>query len=126
MGSIRTAFRNAIAFLGLVAVLLGALEHESLVLQADFTAVDSVASETFLKDGQPIDEDSHLVAFPSESGTEGTFRSEIHFLATAPAGSRRMSQRIRLSSVDTGQCRAPLCRGQQARSLRIGVVALRL
>jgi len=126
MSSLRTAFRNAIAFLGMVAVLLGALEHESLVLQADFTPGDVAASRTLLKDGHAIDEDSHLVAFPRESGTEGTFRSENPFPSTAPAGSRRLSRRVRLISAGIGQSGSVLHRVQHPRSRRVGVLALRL
>ena len=126
MSSMRTALRNAIAFLGMVAVLLGALEHESLVLQADFSPGDLPVSQTLLKDGHAIDEDSHLVAFPRESGTEGTFRSENSFLSTAPAGSRRVCRRFRLISAGTGQSGTVVHRFQHARSRRVGVLALRL
>lgn len=74
------AFKSLVAFLGLAAVLLGALEHEALILQPE-----PVAGALATVGGGAAPD---LLSPDADNGTEGTFRSEKHAQASPqfPAG----------------------------------------
>ncbi len=72
MPFLRTTFRAAIALFGLIAVLLGALEHEDLIFQGHRAAgAEEEAPGVF--DGSS----AQWQPGPSESGTESKFRRKI-------------------------------------------------
>jgi hypothetical protein len=119
MHILRTICRVTIAITGMAAVLLGALEHESLVLQAD-------AAITEMQPGAACAKSPDIAGAPHESGTEGTYRSESHRHWTAPAPNDGPIWRIHAVPVGDRCGSAPLHLAQQARSRLIGVLALRL
>ncbi|WP_438480656.1 hypothetical protein [Oleiharenicola lentus] len=75
MSVLRSRFKSIIALFGLVAVLLGALEHEDLIFQ-------DVSSEASV-----FEQDSVIAVaqdLRADRGTEGTFRSENNRLWLSP------------------------------------------
>jgi hypothetical protein len=65
------ASENLIAILGLISVLIAALEHEDLLFQDDREWNASAATTTALDSRPPLEwRTSHL----GDTGTEGTFR----------------------------------------------------
>lgn len=76
MLALQQGFRRILAMIGLVAVLLGALEHENLILQP--AGVEPAIADAPGKLAYALTEAS------PDSGTEGTFRSELHRLWLGP------------------------------------------
>lgn len=124
-----TAFRRAIAVIGLVAVVFGALEHEDLILQ-DGVGLLSSRQERALT----VNDDAELAPLDAassdrvagESGTEGTFRSDVHrLLISPPVGGGSFVRPRKLFCVGE----IPLRSWRQTAPLRpilVGVVILRL
>jgi hypothetical protein len=122
MFALRTGLRQAIAFLGMAALLLGALEHESLILQ-DATATPAVAetSGTLLLG---LGASCHEL---TETGTEGTFRAEKHGYSLSPKAQGHAARAYHLSQFTSPSdvlLAAPSARYWQSRPT--GIVALRL
>jgi hypothetical protein len=85
MSFIRTMVRNATALLGLVAVFLGALEHEDLIFQEPIT-VQADAETDHTGNGPGAANGGQLDALSPVSGTESIFRSEPHRQVVAQPG----------------------------------------
>ena len=88
---VRTAFRIATAFIGLVAIVFGALEHEDLVLQGSgLYTVETVSSATHAAahPSAALFDNSTAIPTKPDSGTEGTFRAESHHFRFPPTASR--------------------------------------
>lgn len=118
--------RILIAIFSMVATMLGALEHESLLFQgmpctkAEIVVVNSErpaatqgSADSFSRDG-------------SETGTEGTYRSETQVLWTAPTDDFLTTWRVpEFGPTGTRAEIAPHL-GSQARFRITGVLALRI
>jgi len=126
MSALCTVLRTTISLLGMVAVLLGALEHESLVLTPDCAARSLAGDERVGSHGDSSDAYAQLGAIPHDSGTEGTFRAVFHFFRTAPGMNSLPAWQLHGSSVSSDCTGVPLHLVQQARFRHIGVIALRL
>ena len=116
-----TALRTVVALLGLIAVLLGALEHEDLLFQESPTAGAP-------RDPLPTAKESGLgwEAERSDSGTESRFRQETHRggFAAEPAPSWKRAFALRHNTADgRGQLAA---QRTFSRKPVAGSVALRL
>lgn len=94
MSSIRAFPRIMIAIFSVVATMLGALEHESLLFQdkacteAKIAVANSENPVTAQGAANSISRDG------SETGTEGTYRSETQVLWTAPTDDLLTSWRV--------------------------------
>ncbi len=117
--------------IGLVAVVFGALEHEDLILQREADVLPSrqeLASTSMVNDGSELTsaETASSDRVAGESGTEGTFRSDIHRLLLSPPVSGGLFLRPR-RLICVGE--TPLRAWRQTAPLRpllVGVVILRL
>ena len=117
MLALQHVFRRALAIIGLVAVLLGALEHEDLILQSVGTEAAIPSAHGPLTYG--------LNDASTDSGTEGTFRSELHRLWLVPDLEITYVPRSRLGFSRT----APVCfngRVLSGRRALASVIPLRL
>lgn len=87
---VRTAGRIATAFIGLVAILFAALEHEDLILQpagSPSVCVDCTPGGFYGSLAATPFTDSTAAQLKPDSGTEGTFRAESHRLRLPPEAS---------------------------------------
>jgi hypothetical protein len=121
MSAFSSGFKRIIALFGLVAVLLGALEHEDLIFQHTEIALatDRAASAAAI-----LAESNWSMS--TESGTEGTFRAETHRLWLSPKPETRFAGQllrathpVRLAAFSTSFRR-------ERRPPLVGIVALRL
>jgi hypothetical protein len=86
-----TVFRIATAFSGMVAVVFGVLDHEDVVLQGTALYKLEKASAATPAAADPSDalfDDSAVIPAKSDSGTEGTFRTESYHFRFTPTASR--------------------------------------
>lgn len=126
MAPIRAFPRILIAILSMVATMVGALEHESLLFQemgysgtdlvmvnGDFSATTQSSGEAFSRDG-------------SETGTEGTYRSETQVLWTAPTDDFLRTWRVPEQGPARTEIEIPPHLGSQARFRVAGGLALRI
>lgn len=123
----RRAFpRILIAILTMVATMVGALEHESLLLQGrDWSGADLVVVNGDI----PATTQGSREAFSqvgSESGTEGTYRSETQVLWTAPADDFLATWRVPEQGPARTRAEIPPHLGSQARFRVTGVLSLRI
>jgi hypothetical protein len=118
--------RLLIAMLSMVATMLGALEHESLLFQgsacmaADLSPVIGGVSVAIPDSGEAFSRDG------AETGTEGTYRSETQILWTAPADGCGTSWRVPAYDPFGTRVEIPPHLDSQARFRVTGVLALRI
>ncbi len=121
----RNLSQTVVALISIVAILLGALEHESLVLQNEAGAKSPPAG---LAEGVecPSAASEVWTSFASDTGTEGTFRAESHTWGTTPFWRLQSRAQDRRQDLVFAASVAPLHLGRQARSRMTGVRARRL
>lgn len=114
MRLLRSPLQSLVALLALAAVLLGALEHEDLILQdADH--------------GQASAESNHANHFSTplhDAGTEGVFRSDPCRFWLSPRARLVVATGLHVATFARWLPASPL--GRPARRDFIGLVALRL
>lgn len=112
--------------LSMVATMLGALEHESLLFQgtacmaADLPTVIGEVPAATPGSGEAFSRDG------AETGTEGTYRSETRVLWTAPADGFLTSWRVPAYDPPGTRIEIPPHLDSQARFRVTGVLALRI
>jgi len=126
MNVIRQARPLFISVLSLAAVLLGALEHESLLFQPELEFVVSQTGGEVAPDSESHGGTARFEAYPHESGTEGTFRSESHSLGVLHGLKVAQVQRQFDRSSPGGERATRLPPRRPDRTLTMGVLALRL
>jgi len=125
MSTFRTFLTGTIAILGMLAVLLGAMEHEDLIFQAEVSAeVTEHADQGSL--GMNGIEDFSLTNDLHRSGTEGTFRSEVHRLWLLPRIESSHAMKRWLTPPTARAVDVAADDRLHGRSRLLGVVALRL
>lgn len=125
MSPFRTFSQALIAVFSMVAVMLGALEHESLLLQGDTPGITASAEGDAGRLHADTAAGKHWTKAGADTGTEGTFRSETQVFWTAPAGDFFVLWRVPELSTAFAATGVPPHLGQHARSRVAGVRALR-
>lgn len=122
-----SGFQKLVALLGLCAVLLGALEHEDLILQeAPEPASGLAAGGGFSSEDGVLTAPRGVDELATDSGTEGTFRSEHYRFWLFPRQSARYA-RLAGEPHRTSRRAALVFRGRSPGGPgRRGIVALRL